>query len=196
MSATLCGRPQAFLLRFAPSYLGGFQTLPSAHEGHGISPPAEHLAGLIDRATLIVVLHITPRDHPLTPCAVLLGYAGTDITLVSHSKPVGDCLVAAEELQSKYGISCEVINLRTIRPMDTDTIIKSVMKTNRLNTVEGGFPQFGVGSEIVAKIMESECYPEHPPIAYIRLCTHTQSWQTNPHLRGTIRSRLLVRQHV
>jgi hypothetical protein len=63
MSATLCGRPQAFLLRFAPSYLGGFQTLPSAHEGHGISPPAEHLAGLIDRATLIVVLHITPRDH-------------------------------------------------------------------------------------------------------------------------------------
>eukprot|EP00035_Acanthoeca_spectabilis_P020185 m.431555 g.431555 ORF g.431555 m.431555 type:complete len:358 (-) comp17318_c0_seq1:124-1197(-) len=83
---------------------------------------------------------------------------GTDITLVAHSKPVGECLQAAEILQSQHGISCEVINLRSIRPMDTETIIKSVMKTNRLNTVEGGWPQFGVGSEIVAKIMESPAF--------------------------------------
>lgn len=69
---------------------------------------------------------------------------GTDITLVAHSKAVGIALDGAAELQEKYGVSCEVINLRTIRPMDTDTIIKSVMKTNRLNTVEVGWPQFGV----------------------------------------------------
>ena len=50
----------------------------------------------------------------------------------------------------------QVINLRTIRPMDEETIINSVMKTNHLVTVEGGWPQFGVGAEIAAKIMESK----------------------------------------
>lgn len=50
----------------------------------------------------------------------------------------------------------QIINMRTIRPMDADTIIESVKKTNHLITVEGGFPQFGVGAEICAKIMESK----------------------------------------
>jgi pyruvate dehydrogenase E1 component beta subunit len=63
--------------------------------------------------------------------ALLFEISGTDITLVAHSRPVGFCLEAAAELQDKYGISCEVINLRTIRPMDIETIVKSVMKTNR-----------------------------------------------------------------
>lgn len=83
---------------------------------------------------------------------------GTDITLVAHSKPVGFALEAADILQSQYGVSCEVINLRTIRPLDMETIINSVKKTNRLNTVESGWPQFGVGAEIVAGIMESEAF--------------------------------------
>lgn len=82
---------------------------------------------------------------------------GKDITLVAHSKPVGDCLEAAAKLEAE-GISVEVINLRSIRPLDIDTIIKSVKKTNHLVTVEGGFPMFGVGSEIVAQIMESEAF--------------------------------------
>merc|ERR1712183_331769 len=59
---------------------------------------------------------------------------GTDITLVAHSLPVGLCLEAAEQLQEE-GISCEVINLRSIRPLDIDTIEKSVMKTNHLVSV-------------------------------------------------------------
>lgn len=80
---------------------------------------------------------------------------GNDITLVAHSKPVGECLQAAQEL-SASGISCEVINLRTLRPMDSETIIKSVMKTNHLITVEGGWPQCGIGSEVCAKVVESE----------------------------------------
>jgi pyruvate/2-oxoglutarate/acetoin dehydrogenase E1 component len=69
---------------------------------------------------------------------------------------VGFCLEAAKELQSQ-GVECEVINLRSIRPLDEETIIESVMKTNHLVTVEGGWPQFGVGAEISARIMESKC---------------------------------------
>ena len=82
---------------------------------------------------------------------------GSDVTLVAHSKPVGLCLDAAAEL-AKKGIKAEVINLRSIRPLDIDTIIASVKKTNHLVTVEGGWPQFGVGSEIVAQIMESDAF--------------------------------------
>nr|P86222.1 RecName: Full=Pyruvate dehydrogenase E1 component subunit beta, mitochondrial; Short=PDHE1-B [Mesocricetus auratus] len=58
----------------------------------------------------------------------------------------------------KEGIECEVINLRTIRPMDIEAIEASVMKTNHLVTVEGGWPQFGVGAEICARIMEGPAF--------------------------------------
>lgn len=82
---------------------------------------------------------------------------GKDVTIVGHSRSVGQALEAAKELE-KEGISAEVINLRSIRPLDIDTIIASVKKTNRLVTVEGGWPAFGVGSEICAQIMESEAF--------------------------------------
>ncbi|TRZ01600.1 hypothetical protein DNTS_022959 [Danionella cerebrum] len=82
---------------------------------------------------------------------------GNHITLVSHSRMVGLCLDAAAVL-AKEGIECEVINMRTIRPLDSDTIEASVMKTNHLVTVEGGWPQFGVGAEILARIMEGPAF--------------------------------------
>lgn len=82
---------------------------------------------------------------------------GSDVTLVSFSKCVGLCLEAAKDLSS-LGVEAEVINLRTIRPMDAETIINSVKKTGHLITVEGGWPQFGVGAEICAKISESEAF--------------------------------------
>jgi pyruvate dehydrogenase E1 component beta subunit len=82
---------------------------------------------------------------------------GSDVTLVAHSKMVTHSLEAAEEL-AKEGIKAEVINLRSIRPLDIDTIKASVKKTNRLVIVEGGFPMFGVGSEICAQIIESEAF--------------------------------------
>uniref|UniRef100_A0AAY4BZQ6 Pyruvate dehydrogenase E1 component subunit beta n=1 Tax=Denticeps clupeoides TaxID=299321 RepID=A0AAY4BZQ6_9TELE len=82
---------------------------------------------------------------------------GNHITLVSHSRMVGHCLDAAAVL-AKEGIECEVINLRTIRPMDIETIEASVIKTNHLVTVEGGWPQFGVGAEICARIMEGPAF--------------------------------------
>jgi len=83
--------------------------------------------------------------------------AGSDITIVAHSLGVQKAMEGAEEL-AREGIECEVVNLRTIRPLDTDTVIESVKKTNHLITVEGGFPQFGVGAEICAVVMESEAF--------------------------------------
>lgn len=82
---------------------------------------------------------------------------GTDVTIVAHSKMVTHSLEAADIL-AKEGIKAEVINLRCIRPLDIETIKASVKKTNRLVTVEGGFPAFGVGSEICAQIVESEAF--------------------------------------
>ncbi|KAK3103491.1 hypothetical protein FSP39_019595 [Pinctada imbricata] len=79
------------------------------------------------------------------------------VTLVSHSRYVGHCLEAANELAGK-GVECEVINLRTLRPLDEAPIIQSVMKTNHLVTVEGGWPQSGIGAEICAKIVESPAF--------------------------------------
>ncbi|GAQ91027.1 pyruvate dehydrogenase E1 component subunit beta [Klebsormidium nitens] len=78
---------------------------------------------------------------------------GSDVTLVSFSKMVGFCLKAAEELE-KEGISAEVINLRSIRPLDRETINKSVRKTSRLVAVEEGWPQHGVASEVIASVTE------------------------------------------
>ena len=64
---------------------------------------------------------------------------GTHVTLVSHAAALTPTLEAAK-LLGEEGIECEVINLRSIRPIDRETLIKSVMKTNRLVTVENGFP--------------------------------------------------------
>ncbi|XP_025106374.1 pyruvate dehydrogenase E1 component subunit beta, mitochondrial-like [Pomacea canaliculata] len=82
---------------------------------------------------------------------------GSHITLVAHSIAVGKCLDAAKELAGK-GIECEVVNLRSLRPLDEETIIKSVVKTNHLVTVEGGWPQCGIGAEVCARVMESAAF--------------------------------------
>ncbi len=78
---------------------------------------------------------------------------GKDVTIVSWSIGMTYAIKAAEEL-AKEGIEAEIIDLRTIRPMDTDTIIASVQKTGRCVTVEEGYPQSGVGAEIAARVME------------------------------------------
>jgi pyruvate dehydrogenase E1 component beta subunit len=78
---------------------------------------------------------------------------GSHVTLISWSNGMSYALKAAEEL-AKEGIEAEVIDLRTLRPMDTDTIIASVKKTGRAVTVEEGWQQNGVGAEVVARIME------------------------------------------
>jgi pyruvate dehydrogenase E1 component beta subunit len=79
--------------------------------------------------------------------------AGTDVTIVSFGIGLTYSLQAAEEL-AKEGISAEVINLRTLRPIDYDTVLASVMKTNRCVTVEEGFPVGSIGNHIGATIMQ------------------------------------------
>ena len=79
--------------------------------------------------------------------------AGKDVTIVAWSIGMSYALKAADEL-AKDGIEAEVIDLRTIRPMDTETIVASVKKTGRCVTVEEGWAQSGVGAEIVARLME------------------------------------------
>ena len=79
--------------------------------------------------------------------------AGKDVTLISWSHGMTYTLKAAEEL-AKEGIEAEVIDLRTLRPLDTETIIASVKKTSRAVTVEEGWQQNGVGAELAARIME------------------------------------------
>jgi len=78
---------------------------------------------------------------------------GTDVTIVSFGKIIKEALHAAEEL-AKEGISCEVIDLRTIRPMDHDAILTSVKKTNRLVILEEAWPFASVSSEIAYIVQE------------------------------------------
>ena len=92
-------------------------------------------------------------------CTFIYVHIGNDVTLVAVSRMVDIALEAAKMLQIEKGISCEVINLRTLRPLDQDAITSSVMKTHYLVTVDGGWPQYGVGSEIAATVLESECAP-------------------------------------
>ena len=78
---------------------------------------------------------------------------GSDVTLVGFSISVSLAMQAAEKL-AEMGISAEVINLRSLRPLDTETIVNSVKKTNRLVTVEEGWPFAGIGAEVVMQIVE------------------------------------------
>jgi pyruvate dehydrogenase E1 component subunit beta len=79
--------------------------------------------------------------------------AGNDVTIIAWSMGMTYALKAAEELASD-GIDAEVIDLRTLKPLDTDTVITSVQKTGRAVTVEEGWQQNGVGAELAARIME------------------------------------------
>ncbi|MEL0061981.1 MAG: transketolase C-terminal domain-containing protein, partial [Candidatus Puniceispirillum sp.] len=78
---------------------------------------------------------------------------GTDVTITAFSIMVGRALAAADALAAQ-GISAEVIDLRTIRPLDTATIVASVKKTSRLVTCEEGFPFAGIGAEIGMQVFE------------------------------------------
>lgn len=87
------------------------------------------------------------------PYSLLLRSTGKHVTLVSFSRAVATSLEAAKELAT-IGIEAEVINLRTLRPLDFDTILESVKKTNHLVSVEHGWPQCGVGAEIISRLVE------------------------------------------
>ncbi|WNJ98401.1 pyruvate dehydrogenase complex E1 component subunit beta [Thalassospiraceae bacterium LMO-JJ14] len=89
---------------------------------------------------------------------------GADVTIVAYSIAVGIAMEAAQKL-AEEGIDAEVINLRTIRPMDTETIIESVKKTNRLVSVGEGWPTCGIGAEVSSVAMEHAFdYLDAPPV--------------------------------
>ncbi|MDB5101004.1 MAG: Transketolase, central region, partial [Cyanobacteria bacterium RYN_339] len=79
--------------------------------------------------------------------------AGTDVTLVAYSSMLKPALVAADKL-AEQGIQAEVIDLRSLRPLDTDTVVASVKKTNRLVMVEEGWRSYGIGAEVTARVQE------------------------------------------
>ena len=72
--------------------------------------------------------------------------------------------------------SIQVVNLRTIRPLDEETIVKSVMKTNHIITVEGGWPQSGIGAEVCARIMESKLFS---PLSIIQVVQSNSSHESH-----------------
>ena len=89
---------------------------------------------------------------------------GTDVTITAHSRMVGFALQAAEKL-AEEGIEAEVIDLRTLRPLDHETIVESVKKTNRLVSAEEGWGPMGVGAEVVARVIEHAFdYLDAPPL--------------------------------
>ena len=92
-------------------------------------------------------------DYVLPIGKARIARSGKDVTIVSFSIGMTYALKAAEEL-AKQGIEAEVIDLRTIRPMDVDAIVTSVKKTGRCVTVEEGWPQSGIGAEIAAQLMD------------------------------------------
>ena len=102
-------------------------------------------------------------DHVLPIGKAAIKREGTDVTLVAHSRMVGFALEAANIL-AEQGIDAEVIDLRTIRPLDTDTVVESVKKTNRIVCCEEGWRFFGVGAEIAATVTaEAFDYLDAPP---------------------------------
>jgi pyruvate dehydrogenase E1 component beta subunit len=92
-------------------------------------------------------------DHVLPIGKARIMRAGADVTIVSYSIGVGLALQAAEELAGD-GIDAEVIDLRTLRPLDTATVLASLAKTNRMVVVEEGWPVCGIASEVIAVCME------------------------------------------
>ena len=93
------------------------------------------------------------EDHLVPIGRAGLAREGKDVTIAAFSITVGFALQAAEAL-AEQGISAEIVDLRTIRPLDADTVLTSLRKTNRLVTVEEGWPFAGIGAEIAARVME------------------------------------------
>jgi pyruvate dehydrogenase E1 component beta subunit len=88
---------------------------------------------------------------------------GSGVTIVAHSRMVGMALQAAEVLAGE-GIEAEVVDLRTLRPLDHETVVESVKKTNRLVTVEEGWGPMGVGAEVIARVLDHAFdYLDAPP---------------------------------
>jgi pyruvate dehydrogenase E1 component beta subunit len=108
----------------------------------------------IEHSTLYQTRGEVPEGEHLTPIGKsIVQRPGSQVTIVTYSKMLQVSLQAAEEL-AKEGIDVEVVDLRTLRPLDMEPVIQSFKKTNRAVIVEEGWRSYGVGSEITARLYE------------------------------------------
>jgi pyruvate dehydrogenase E1 component beta subunit len=103
------------------------------------------------------MLYNAKGDVPTEDYTIPLGQAdvkraGSDVTIIAHSKTVAVAAKAAERLEAEYDLSAEIVDLRTIRPLDTAAVVESVQKTNRCVIVEEGWPFCGVGAQVAFEI--------------------------------------------
>ena len=109
-----------------------------------------------------------PDEEHVVPLGVAdIKRAGDDVTLVCHSKMVQVALKAADKLAEEHEVEAEVVDLRTIRPLDIDAIVGSVKKTNRAVVVQEGWPYAGVGAQIVDDIQREAFDYLDAPIARV-----------------------------
>ncbi len=127
------------------------------HDAKGLLKAAirdENPVLFIEHATLYQTRGEVPEGEYLEPIGVSkVQRSGRDVTIVSYSKMLQVSLQAAEQLAAE-GIEAEVVDLRTLRPLDMGPVLQSFRKTNRAVIVEGGWRSFGVGAEVAARIYE------------------------------------------
>ncbi len=115
---------------------------------------------VMENTVLYGELWEVPEEEYVIPLGVAdIKREGSDISLIAHGRAVITCLKAAEILAAEHGIDCEVVDLRSIRPLDEDTILNSVRKTSKAIYVEENKPFCGVGSQIASMIQE-KCFDD------------------------------------
>jgi len=108
----------------------------------------------IENATLYQMRGEVPEGEYLEPIGVSkVQRSGKDVTLVTYSKMVQVCLQAAQQLSSE-GIEAEIVDLRTLRPLDMGPVVESFRRTNRAVIVEEGWRSYGIGAEVAARVYE------------------------------------------
>jgi len=109
-----------------------------------------------------------PDEEHLVPLGVAdIKRAGEDVTIVAHSKMLHVALQAAEKLAAEHEVEAEVVDLRSLRPLDLDTYVASVRKTNRAVVVEEGWPVAGIGAQIVDDIQREAFDYLDAPVARV-----------------------------
>lgn len=156
LGATHSHSPEAIFAHFPGIYIA----CPSnAYDAYGMLKASirdDNPVMYVEHSTLYQKRTEVPTDDP--DFTLPIGKSdfareGSDVTIVGYSKGVHIALEAAEQLE-KDGISAEVVDLRWLRPLDTELFIESFKKTNRMVVVDEGYPKFGVASEITAQVMD------------------------------------------
>jgi pyruvate dehydrogenase E1 component beta subunit len=156
LGATHSHSPEVIFAHFPGLYVACPATADDAYGMLKTAIRNENPVLFVEHSTLYQKRSEVPTDD--TDYMVPVGKSnivreGNDVTLVTFSKGVHICLEAAEIL-AQEGIEAEIVDLRWLRPLDTELLIESFKKTNRMVIVEEGLPRFGLGAEITAVVME------------------------------------------